>query len=208
MSGLGGPTEPSRPQAPDGMGLAQTPVQTRHGRVPPSTVVSVVLAAILIVLATVLILNGGALPLPRSHSTSNPVFILIDGIHRAITYRGNWTGYFGPTQNDSCGYCPMGAEAGSAVLIPLITLDGPKNLTYWIFYNITGPFLEAASSCSGANCTIPWVRTFSYSIEDDVPGLNQTIWHAFLMPNTPLPGPNIIQFNATICPTSICPPST
>ncbi len=181
--------------------------QPRRRRIRASTAIAAVLAAILVTLATVLVLNHGALPAPLG-PTGNPVFISIDGVDRVVTYRGNWSGYFGPTLNDTCRFCPLAAEAGSAVEIPLFTLDGPKNLTYTVYYNISGPFLMQATFCSGANCVFPWVHQVTSFFYAASPGLNVTIREAFLMPGQPPVGPNIIQFNATICPTSICPQPT
>ncbi len=178
----------------------------RRARIHRSTWLSAILAAILVVLAGILALNGGALPGLSSPASGNPVYVSIDGIDRNITYRGNWTGYFGPTINDTCAFCPMGAQVGSSVFLPMMFLHQPTNLTFTIFYNITGPFLMGAASCSGPNCVIPWVSHFSFFIYSGIPWNNLTILQNFLMPDQPPTGPNIIQFNATICPSPICPP--
>jgi hypothetical protein len=67
-----------------------------------SKVITAVLAAVLIVLASILVLNHGSVLFGGAGSTGNPVLIYVDGINRNITYKGNLPPYFGPTKNDSC----------------------------------------------------------------------------------------------------------
>src|SRR5208282_3483253 len=116
------------------------PANHRGGKQPTkrgahrSTVVAVVLAVVLLVLATILVLNHGTLPLGQTSTPAgNPVLIFIDGIHRVISYKGNISGDFGPGVNDSCPFCPVGAQAGGAIRIPLATWNPPWNLSFWAF---------------------------------------------------------------------------
>ena len=168
--------------------------------------VSAVLASALVVLVGILSFNGGSL-VPNSRHSGNPVYIPIDGIHRTIDYRGNWTGYLGPTVNDSCDQCPLGVQAGSSIVLPLMIINEPKNITLTIFYNISGPFLMASTAgCNYPGCTIPWTnQTVSLFLALASPGIHTVIWWAFLMPSLPPPGPTFIWFNASVCPSTICP---
>lgn len=201
MSGANPP--PAESELVHGRAIPRFSTAPKQRRVSLPTVLAVVFAAVLIVLSTILVINHGALPAPLGPS-GNPQLVAINGIHRDVTYRGNWSGYFGPVSNNSCDFCPIWVSVGGVVVLPVFTLDGPKNLTFWIFYNISGPFLMGASSCSGTGCTIPWVQKFSFSLYVGVPGLNQSIVEDFLMPNHSSSGPNIIQFDATICPSAVC----
>jgi hypothetical protein len=174
-------------------------------RTHPSTVVAAVLSAALITLTLILIVNHGALPLTQTGPGGNPVLVYIDGIHRNVTYLGNPTGYFGPSLNDSCPYCPVGAQAGGAVRIPLGTWYPPQNLSLWIFTNVSGPFLVQAPGCSPAPCTFAWLKVWSY--ETFVPAgtlLSLTLFSTFLLPNQAGTAPNFIDLNLTVCPTTTC----
>jgi hypothetical protein len=165
-----------------------------------------ILAAVLIVLAVVLVLNDGALPLGKPAGSGNPRLIYIDGIDRDITYEGNITGDFGPGTNDSCSYCPVGAQAGGAIRIPLATWHTPSNLSFWVFTNVSGPFLVQAPSCSPSPCTLPWIKV--WSLETYVPAntlSSMTLFATFQLPSSATP-PNIIDLNASFCPSSICAP--
>ena len=176
------------------------------GHFQASTVIAVILAVILVVLATILVLNHGALPLGGSTTAGNPTLIYIDGIDRNITYEGGLPHYFGPLTNDSCPYCPVGAQAGGAVRIPLATWNLPVNLSFWVFTNVSGPFLVQGSGCGGAGCTFPWLKV--WSLETYVPSetlTSMTLFATFQLPNQ-AHWPNIVTLNATFCPTTMCPP--
>jgi hypothetical protein len=182
------------------------PVQPypRRGRTNPSTVITAVLAAALVVLATILVLNHGSVLLGQPGSSGNPVLIYIDGIYRNITYRGNLPHYFGPTTNDSCAYCPVGAQAGGALQIPLATWDPPRNLSFWVFTNVSGPFLVQGPSCSGQGCTLPWLKVWSFETYVAAGVLaSMTLFATFKLPDQ-AGWPNIIDLNATFCPTTVC----
>lgn len=163
------------------------------------------LVAILSALAGVLILNHGSLPsLPRS-AKGNPVLVPIDGVHRQIAYLGPWTGYEGPSINDSCALCPVSAQVGGVLRIPVAFWHLPTNTSLWIFTNVTGPFPVELPSCSPAPCTFPWVKVWSWSTfvpKDTLTAL--TLFATFELPNQPPNGPNIIDLNATFCPVSTC----
>jgi len=171
-------------------------------------VVAAVLAAALVVIVAVLVLNHGALPLGSSDSSGNPVLVYVDGIDRVITYRGGWTGYFGPGINDSCAFCPTGAQAGGAIRIPLATWNPPSNLSFWVFTNVSGPFPVQDPGCSPAPCTFPWLKVWSYATYVPAGALSSlTFFATFELPNQQT-SPNIIDLNATFCPSNICPPPT
>lgn len=165
-----------------------------------------VLTVALVVLAVVLTLNGGALPFPSSKSQGNPVLVFIDGINRTIDYMGNWTGYVGPTTNDSCVYCPVGAQAGGAIRIPLATWSLPVNASFWIYTNVSGPFLVQAPGCSPAPCTFPWLKVWAYETYVQKDTLtSMTLFATFKLPATSPGFPNIVELNATFCPVPTCP---
>jgi hypothetical protein len=189
------------------VGLPTTSGSSRR-RTHPSTIVAATLTVALLVLATILVLNHGTLPLGQSPgSPGNPVFVFIDGIHRVLTYKGSWGGYFGPGVNDSCAYCPVGSQAGAAVWIPLATWYPPQNLSFWIFTNVSGPFPVLGPSCSPAPCVIPWLKVWGFETYVQAGALqSMTLSAAFLLPNQPTGSLNIIDLNATLCPASICPP--
>ena len=163
-----------------------------------------VLAVVLIVLTTILVLNNGALPLGKPGSSGNPTLIYVDGIDRNTTYKGNLPAYFGPTVNDSCPYCPVGAQAGGALRIPLATWSPPSNLSFWVFTNVSGPFLVLGPSCSPAPCTLPWIRVWSFETYVAAGALtSMTLFATFKLPNQ-ANGPNIVNLNVTFCPSWVC----
>jgi len=175
-----------------------------------SPTIAVGLAVVLVILAGVLVYGHGSLRLPAVSKPGNPVIIYIDGINRTISYRGGWTGYEGPAVNDSCPYCPVGAQAGGALRLPLATWDPPQNVSIWVFTNVTGPFPVQYPFCSGAGCTFPWVKTWTF--ETFVPAhtlSSMTLYATFLLPTGSAGFPNIVQLNATFCPVPVCqPPSS
>jgi hypothetical protein len=185
------------------------PVQSwpRPRRTTPSTMIAAVLAAVLIALATILVLNHGSVLFGQPGSASNPVLIYIDGIDRNVTYKGNLPHYFGPSINDSCPYCPVGAQVGGAIRIPLATWSPPQNLSFWVFTNVSGPFPVQAPGCSPAPCTFPWLKVWSFETFVHAGVLtSMTLFSTFLLPNQPTGSLNIIDLNATFCPASICAP--
>jgi len=207
----GGRSKDSKPESPHVLtGNEQPQISHRSWvvrRVP--TVVAAVLAAILLILTTILVLNNGALPFRTTVSEENPIIIEINGVDRQLVYKGNWGGYFGPTTNDSCAFCPVGAQAGAAIRIPLVTWYPPVNLSFWVFTNVSGPFPVQGAGCSPAPCVFPWLSV--ESLETYVPAdtlSSMTLFGVFLLPNTPSSLTNVIDFNATLCPISICPAPT
>ena len=198
---------------PQGVLEASSPiasVQSRPRRATVGNVIAAILAAVLLVLATILILNHGSVLPSQSGSPGNTKLIYIDGINRTISYQGNLPQYFGPTTNDSCPYCPIGAQAGGALRIPLATWYPPSNLSFWVYTNISGPFLVQALSCSPLPCTLPWVTVLSF--ETYVPAdtlASMTLFATFQLPNSVTP-PNIVDLSTTFCPSWVCtsaPPS-
>lgn len=204
MAGTTNPSEnavvPPRPEP--------RPLSRAKPRTNTSTVIAVILAAVLIVLTTILVLNHGTLAFGQT--SGNPTLVFVDGIDRNITYLGGLPQYFGPTTNDSCPYCPVGAEAGGALRIPLARWYPPRNLSFWVFTNVSGPFLVQGPSCSPAPCTLPWIRVWSF--ETYVPAdtlASMTLFATFQLPNHEN-WPNIVTLNATFCPSWVCtevPPS-
>jgi hypothetical protein len=175
-----------------------------RGRTAPSTVIAAVLAVTLIVLATILVLNHGSVLLGQPSSSGNPVLIYVDGIDRNVTYKGNLPHYFGPTINDSCAYCPVGAQAGGVLQIPLATWNPPSNLSFWVFTNVSGPFLVQGPSCSPAPCTLPWLKVWSYETYVAAGALaSMTLFATFQLPDH-ANWPNIVSLNATFCPSWVC----
>lgn len=173
--------------------------------VHPSTVVAAVLAAALVLLTTILVLNHGSLPITGPGSSGNPLLIYIDGIDRNVSYRGGWTGYAGPQINDSCTYCPVGAQAGGAIRIPIATWDLPLNSSFWVFTNVSGSFLVQSPGCSGAGCAFPWVKTWTYETYFSANSFTSvTLFATFQLPNQSPGPPNIVSLNASFCPGSIC----
>lgn len=171
-----------------------------------ATITAVVLAVALVILATILILDQGALPLGGSSSDGNPPIVAISGIDRNITYLGGLPKYFGPVVNDSCPFCPVGADAGGAIRIPLATWAPPTNLSFWVYTNVTGPFPVLAGGCGGAGCTIPWVTVWSE--ENYVPAhtlATMTLFATFQL-TKPVNGFYVVTLNATFCPSTLCPP--
>lgn len=176
-------------------------------RFAPYRVATVVLAAVLIVLATILTFNGGELLRPHSSLQGNPILVFVDGINRTISYRGPWTGYVGPSVNDSCTYCPVGAQAGGAIRIPLATWSLPQNASFWIYTNVSGPFLVQSPGCSPAPCTFPWVRVWGYQTFVQEGALTSlTLFATFRLPAQSPGFPNIVALNATFCPVPVCQP--
>lgn len=188
---------------------ASSPVSPPNLRRPTlSTVIASVLAAALLILAAILVLNHGTLvPNGPSGPTSDPVLVFVDGIHRIITYDGGAPEFLGPAGvNDSCAYCPVGAQAGGALRIPLAIWSPPANLSFWIFTNVSGPFPVLAPSCSPAPCTIPWISVWSFQTFVSAGTLQTMVLFAtFLLPSQPEGSPNIVDLNATLCPVSVCP---
>lgn len=169
-------------------------------------VATAVLSVVLIVLAGILTLNGGDLLRPRSSVQGNPTLVFLDGINRTITYRGPWTGYLGPSVNDSCAYCPVGAQAGGAIRIPLATWSLPQNASFWIYTNVSGPFLVQSPGCSPTPCTYPWVRVWAYQTFVEKGALtSMTLFATFLLPAQSPEAPSIVALNATLCPVPECP---
>jgi hypothetical protein len=169
-----------------------------------------IFGAALVVLAGILAVNGGSIYFRSPSAQQNPVIVLVTGIDRTIVYRGSWTGYFGPSTNDSCLFCPIGGQAGSAVRLPLATWSPPENLSLWIYTNVTGPFPVQAAGCSPAPCTLPWLGVW-YE-ETFVPArsvASLTLFGTFLLTGGSQSGPNTIDLNVTVCPVPVCsPPST
>jgi hypothetical protein len=171
-----------------------------------SSAIAAVLAALLVVLTGVLVAYHGDLPIGQSHSNGNPVLIAIDGIDRDISYEGNWSGYFGPAVNDSCDYCPVSGQTGSAINIPLMTISPPKNLSFWIFTNVSGPFLVQSPGCSPAPCTFAWLKIWTYqTFVQEASLASLTLFATFLLPSHATDSANIIILNATFCPSWVCP---
>lgn len=169
-------------------------------------VATVVLVGVLLVLATVLTVNHGSVVFPHAGQQGNPVLIFIDGVNRSIMYRGAWTGYVGPSVNDTCTYCPVGAEAGGAVRVPLATWSIPQNASFWIFTNVSGPFLVQAPGCSPAPCTFPWLKVWSYETYVQQGAVQSlTLFATFKLPGQPADQPNFLTLNATFCPVPTCP---
>jgi hypothetical protein len=197
----------SFPEPGSGSGPGRVPTRrVRFSRRAP-VVISTVLATVLLVLTTILVLNNGALPIGKSPQSGNPLIIQINGIDRQIVYKGSWGGYFGPGVNDSCEFCPVGAQAGAAIRIPLGTWNPPANLSFWIFTNISGPFLVQGAGCSPAPCMFPWLTVESLATYVPAGTLAaMTLYGVFLMPDLPSNTSNIINLNATLCPTAVCPP--
>lgn len=172
----------------------------------PSTILAAVLAVILIVLATILVLNHGALPLGGSGSPGNPPIVLISAINRNITYLGGIPHNFGPTVNDSCLYCPVGADEGGAIRIPMATWSPPANLSFWVYTNVTGPFPVLAGGCGGVGCTIPWVTVWSEETYVPAHTLASMTLFAIFQLTKPVNGYYAVTLNATFCPSTLCPP--
>lgn len=186
------------------MGSGQFGNRTR--RPYPWRIVASLLAVVLIVLATVLTLNDGALPLGRSHSLGNPTLVFIDGINRTIAYKGNITGDFGPEINDSCPHCPLGAQEGGAIRVPIATWYPPTNLSFWVFTNVSGPFPVQGPSCSPAPCTLPWIAVWSFQTYVPADVLTSMTLFATFQLLASASSPNIVDLNATFCPSWVCAP--
>ncbi len=159
----------------------------------------------LVIISGILVLNDGSIRLGQGTGSGNPIIVPIDGIHRVISYRGSYTGYEGPAINDSCAYCPLGAQAGAAIEIPLATWYLPQNISLWIYTNVSGSFPVQASSCSPAPCTIPWVRVWSYeTFVNKGAVLALTLYATFKLPSGSGPPVTIVDLNATFCPVPVC----
>jgi hypothetical protein len=180
------------------------PYPVPHDGMHPSTILAVVLAVVLIVLATILVLNHGTLTIGGSGSTGNPPIVLISAINRNITYLGGLPHYFGPTVNDSCPYCPVGAQQGGAIRIPMATWSLPGNLSFWVFTNVTGPFPVLAGGCGGVGCTIPWVTIWSEETYVPAHTLSSMTLFAIFQLTQPVNGYYAVTLNATFCPSWVC----
>lgn len=192
-------------------GDSRFPTLPRPGRPARSrglAVLTAALVAVLVSLSVILALNGGALPFGhQSPSRGNPVLIYVDGINRSLTYQGNMPPYFGPEQNDSCAFCPIGAQEGGAIRIPLATWSPPANLSFWVFTNVSGPFLVQEPSCSPTPCTFPWVKVWSFRTYVPADALSSlTLFATFQLPSSPTGYLNIINLTASFCPSTLCAP--
>ena len=167
-------------------------------------IVAVVLAVALIILATILVLNHGSLVLGGSPSGGNPSIVLISGIDRNITYLGGLPRYFGPTANNSCPSCPVGAQEGGAIRIQLVNWTLPANLSFWVFTNVTGPFPVLAGGCGGAGCTIPWLKVWSEETYVPAHTLSSMALFATFELTRPVGGYYVVTLNATFCPSWVC----
>jgi len=166
-----------------------------------------ILSVILVILVVILVANNGSLRFPSKTPATNPTLVYIDGIDRLVSYRGSWTGYEGPAVNDSCVYCPVGAQAGGALDVPLATWSLPQNVSLWIYTNVSGPFLVQVPGCGPAPCVFPWVHVWSYHAFFQKGALTSTTFFGtFELPSRSGPPPNIIDLNVTFCPVPVCAP--
>jgi hypothetical protein len=162
---------------------------------------------VLAAITVVLVLNNGSVLFEPTQASTNPLLIYVYGIDRNITYEGNWKGYVGPEVNNSCDYCPIGAQAGGALRIPLATWWVPTNISFWVFTNVTGPYLVQVPGCGPAPCVFPWVRVWSYATYVPADTLTwMTLFATLKLPDSAPPGPASVSLNATFCPTPTCPP--
>jgi len=172
-----------------------------------SPAVAATLTVILVVLAGILVVNNGSIRFEHSVGPQNPIIVPIDAIERQISYRGPWTGYEGPAVNDSCIYCPFGAQEGSAIRLPIATWYLPQNVSIWIYTNVSGTFPVQAPGCSPAPCVFPWLKVWSYEtfVQKGVL-LALTLFATFELPDNLGPPFAAIYLNATFCPVPVCAP--
>lgn len=181
--------------------MAAVPASRQSGALQ---IVVAVLASVLMVLTIILVLNHGSVVLSGSSTGGNPPIVLISGIDRNITYLGGLAHYFGPTFNDSCPYCPVGAQAEGAIRIPIATWTIPTNLSFWVFTNVTGPFPVLAGGCGGEGCTIPWVKVWSEETYFGADTLSSVTLFAIFDLTRPVNGYYTVTLNATFCPSWVC----